>query len=205
MKLTLIGLNSYYESLWEELDLPEGIDATDVKNEILLRGGEFEVLYANAEFIKKQIGHISRKWNRTFTKWKAALDVEYEPLSNYDRTEIWTDTGNTTNHSTGTSTDSTTGGGNNSVINKRSAFNSETMKDNDTSTSTLSNTTSGNTSLTNDSNVSTNNSRSGHTFGNIGVTTSQQMLEAELDISLWNLVEHIADIFIQELTIPVYI
>ena len=40
--------------------------------------------------------------------------------------------------------------------------------------------------------------------GNIGVTTSQQMLEAELDIVTWNLYEHISDIFIDEFCILVY-
>lgn len=41
-------------------------------------------------------------------------------------------------------------------------------------------------------------------FGNIGVTTSQQMLKDELDIATWNLYEHISDIFIKEFCILVY-
>ena len=40
--------------------------------------------------------------------------------------------------------------------------------------------------------------------GNIGVTTSQMMLQSELDIARWNLYEHIADLFCQEFCIMVY-
>lgn len=41
-------------------------------------------------------------------------------------------------------------------------------------------------------------------FGNIGVTTSQQMLQSELDIARWNMYEHIADLFCQEFCVMVY-
>ena len=41
-------------------------------------------------------------------------------------------------------------------------------------------------------------------FGNIGVTTSQQMLQSEFDIARWNMYEHIADLFAQEFCIMVY-
>ena len=40
--------------------------------------------------------------------------------------------------------------------------------------------------------------------GNIGVTTSQQMLQSEFDIARWNMYEHIADLFCQEFCIMVY-
>lgn len=40
--------------------------------------------------------------------------------------------------------------------------------------------------------------------GNIGVTTSQQMLKSELDIQLWNEFNHIADLFINDLCTRVY-
>ena len=43
-----------------------------------------------------------------------------------------------------------------------------------------------------------------YTHGNIGVTTSQQMLKSELDIQLWNEFNHIADLFINDLCIRVY-
>lgn len=53
-------------------------------------------------------------------------------------------------------------------------------------------------------NLASSGKHSGHMYGNIGVTTSQQMLQSELDIAEWNLYEHIADVFVRELCIPVY-
>lgn len=47
-------------------------------------------------------------------------------------------------------------------------------------------------------------SHSARLFGNIGVTTSQQMLESELDIAMWNIYEHMTDLFLQEFVLPVY-
>ena len=46
--------------------------------------------------------------------------------------------------------------------------------------------------------------RESHIHGNIGVTTSQQMLKSELEIQAWSIYQHIADIFCKELLITVY-
>ena len=43
-----------------------------------------------------------------------------------------------------------------------------------------------------------------HMYGNIGVTTSASMLSEFYNISKWSLLEHICDVFISELLIPVY-
>ena len=48
------------------------------------------------------------------------------------------------------------------------------------------------------------NIHTAHMYGNIGVTTSASMLREFYDIALWNLYEHISDVFISELLIPVY-
>lgn len=48
------------------------------------------------------------------------------------------------------------------------------------------------------------NIHTAHMYGNIGVTTSAAMLKEFYDIARWNLYEHISDVFISELLIPVY-
>lgn len=45
---------------------------------------------------------------------------------------------------------------------------------------------------------------SGHIHGNIGVTTSQQMLQSELDIARFNIYDELAWLFLRELTIYTY-
>lgn len=97
-KLTLTGMWQYFKSLEENKDLfdnltlPDGIDKDTLMENILLQGGEFETMYGDPWFMRDAIGTWSRKWQRTFEKWIAALAVEYNPLENYDRLEAWTDT-----------------------------------------------------------------------------------------------------------------
>lgn len=187
-KITLMGLSKYYsqmgKSLWDGFTIPSGIDRNVLVDSIILRGGEFEVLYADPEFYKQAINAFFRKHNRTFTKWYEALQIEYNPLENYDRLEEWND------KATGKSNDKSSG----SVTNKVSAYN----------TSNLQTVSKDDTTASSDTSMENENKRTGRAHGNIGVTTSQQMLQSELDINAWNLYEHIADLFCDELTIMVY-
>lgn len=53
-------------------------------------------------------------------------------------------------------------------------------------------------------NDSYTNTHKYHGYGNIGITSAQQLLQAELDVARWNLYEHIADLFCNEFCIMVY-
>lgn len=199
-KITLIGfenyLNGYNKSLFEKLALPEGIDKDTLTNNILLRAGEFETLYSNPDFLIDAISLWGKKYARTFTKWLAALNVEYNPLENYDRIEEWEEHSHNDGH---THDDSTNNGGINNE-NKVSAYDSDDYQPHDISSSLS------NSEIHSDTRVdaSNDNNHTGRIHGNIGVTTSQQMLQSELDIAAWNIYEHITDLFITEFCIMVY-
>lgn len=114
-KMTLIGLINYYDNvdqsedtLFDNLNLPEGIDKNTVINNIIMKGGEFPILYPNAPYVRAYIGVWSNKWYRTFDKWYAALNLNYNPLHNYDRIENITDDITTSGSKTGSTTDGTT-------------------------------------------------------------------------------------------------
>ena len=217
-KITLIGLYRWLNA--ENIDLfdafkslPEGIDKETLVNLILTEGGEFEPLYADANMMKGQIELFVSQHMRTFTKWVKALAIEYNPLENYDRVEDWTDvnhniessTGNIKNNSNGNSNSNNTDNTNNSV----SAYDDNSMSPRDSSIT--SSNSSANSSASSNSNSITNGSsdgnstHTGRTHGNIGVTTSQQMLQSELDIARFNIYQHICDLFIDELLLAVYI
>ena len=229
MKVTLIGLQHYLhnldDDLFKNLTLPEGINKDTLTDNILLRGADFEVLYSDPYFVQDAIGLWSRKWQRTFEKWVEALSLEYNPLENYDRKEDWSDTLNkgvktnarrdSGNTRTFDNTDTTTPGTTITEETKVSAFDSSTYQPSQQVTTTP----SGNGDVLahagtvkdeygeGSSGSETENSktvRDGRIHGNIGVTTSQQMLQAELEISEWNLYEHITDIFLSEFVIPIY-
>ena len=90
-KMTLIGMYNWDNTLFSNLSTPTGIDNSLLIDTILLNGGEFEVLYADVDFMKNAIGRWSNKWQRTMERWIAVLEKEYNPIENYDRIEDWTD------------------------------------------------------------------------------------------------------------------
>lgn len=96
-KLTMISFNSYLQqiyngqTLFDLLTLPDGISKDDLVDNIILQGGEYEVLYSDPVFMREAIGLWGRKCYNTFLKWITAQNIEYNPLENYDRIEGWTD------------------------------------------------------------------------------------------------------------------
>ena len=190
--LSLIGLYNYDNTLFDGLTLPAGIDKDICVNEILRRCGEFELIYSDLDFNKAMIAQFGNKHNRTFTKWVEGLAEEFNPLHNYDRHEIYTDT-----HKSNAVSNSATSTSSN-ADRKVSAYDASTMqpKENETSGG------SGTGSAVNSSNDEVKHEA--HLYGNIGVTTSTQMLEDFLRVERWNIYEHIADIFCDEFCIPVY-
>ena len=176
-KSTIYAYDYYLEDgLFRDLELPEGIEKDILVSEILLQCGEMQPVFTNAEFMQSMIGFWSEKWYSTFEKWLAAATAEYDPISNYDRHEEWTD-----------QIYNSAGG---SASTSKSAYDSATLTPYDK----VETSNSGNSFDT----------RNGHTYGNIGVTTSQQMLEAEYKIAAWNIYEHIKDLFMQEFCIMIY-
>lgn len=245
-KITLLGFSRWMSDNSDDLfkafnDLPAGIDKDVLVNNILLRGGEFEVIYSDPYFMQESIYTWLAKWQRTIEKWLAALAVEYDPLNNYDRHEEYTDTegiGDTETRS-GTRTDSRSGSnsatsaaatnttgsdtGTAGTENQVSAFNASTYQPKDRSDTTTGSTTSSSTGTTSTNSAASLDSGSestadtraasrnrllqhtAHLFGNIGITTSQEMLLAELSVAEWNLYDHITDLFLTEYIIPVYV
>lgn len=203
-KITVIGLYNYDQHLFDGLHFPAGIDKTTAVNTILINCGEFEPLFADYDFFKFAIGTWSNKWQHTFEKWIKAQSIDYEPLYNYDRYEKYTDdrtgTASTTEKGKGTETDTGT------VTNEHtvSAYDSSSYQpeDKNVTTNNLKNDSSFDNSGTQNTNEKI--THDAHLYGNIGVTTSQQMLKDELEISAWNIYEHISDLFKTELTILVY-
>lgn len=199
--MTLNGIYQYDNTIFDLLSLPEGIDKETLVDNLIVRSGDFEVMYPDADFLKLSIGAWSRKWQPTFIRWINALNLEYDPLENYNRYEHWTD--NKDSQVYGAAIGSTSGATDSTNTNKVSADdagNDFTAKDQTEIHGTDSGSTLSNTSNT----VDDNNEHDGRIHGNIGVTTSQQMLKSELDIGYWNIYEKITDMFLTEFIIPVY-
>lgn len=236
----MLGMSNYLPDIFDDLTFPAGIDKDIAVDEILLKCGEFEILYSNPAFLKQAITHWGKKHYRTFDKWVNALAIEFEPLYNYDRHEEYTDnkvssgssesgsasagsrkSNNGTNAQSISATSTSTDGGS---TNQRdvSAYDSATYEPREKEIGTNSGTSSGNgiannrssetsneiDQSSNKTNMQSNASEklihSAHLYGNIGVTTSTQMLEDYLRVERFNIYEQIADIFVDEFCIRVY-
>ena len=96
MRMTLIGMYKYDNTLFDNLTLPDGYDKDTFLETLLLEHGEKPVMYSDVDFMKFTVGAISRKWELEFERIFQALTAEYNPIENYDRIEDWTDDDNTT-------------------------------------------------------------------------------------------------------------
>ena len=223
-KITLYGMTKYMQDheddLFVNLDLPEGMEKDTLVDVILYKGAEFGVLYGDPYFMQSMIGIWSAKYQHTFERWVAALSIEYNPLENYDRMEEWSD------ENSGTSETSTSVTNSNSVDvsttsgtevdatteTQVSAYDSATYQPqnkviedrNESNTITTGTESEGSSSTTGSVTDSETKTRTGRAHGNIGVTTSQQMLEAEWAVARLNIYEEAADLFLSEFCIFVY-
>lgn len=226
--VSLLGLKRLNDGILGELVVPDGVDVELVKDNLLAETAELEVIYPDAVFMQAMIGRWSAKelpiWERLY---KTTL-LEYNPIENYDRMEEWTEAEdtkkNTEADATGTSRTDTDGtstrqSNTDGVINDQkyvSAYNevefTPTERDNNTQNEKNESeqkdigTVSVKTSAENTTDETGNRNllRKGRAHGNIGVTTSQQMIEAERDVALYNIIDVIINSFKNRFCLQVY-
>lgn len=218
--LSILGMYQYSPDVFDLFKLPDGVSLDSVRDNILMELAELELLYPSNTFMKTAIGIWSSKQLPIWEKLYATTKLEYNPIHNYDRTEEWTEeeTGNRNENRTqslesnGESSGAVQSSGVDTVKNDVSAFNESTYTPKELQTTTLGteNTSSGTakqtTDITDDTdeNSSRNNTRTGRTFGNIGVTTTQQMIEAERNVVKFNIVDYIVEDFKQRFCLLIY-
>lgn len=169
--ISILGLYNLNDTLFDDLVIPENMDSELLINNLVTELAELELIYSDFNFMKFMIGVWSRKELPTWERVYKASIKDYDPIENYDRIEEWNDTvdsnsaGNTSLNGTGT------------VQHDVAGFNSSSLVN-----STKDTTTENNTGFSSD-NSSSSGYHTGRVHGNIGVTTSQQMLQSELDIA----------------------
>ena len=220
------ALLAYDNTLFDNFTAPTDPEGTQVDldliiNRILYKYGDAPLFTPDPAVMKFYIGQWSKRrlplWNRFY---KAILE-EYDPLSNYDRTEKTTDylthghkvvTNDDLKHGHKVVTNDDLKAGT-SVENQISADNASTYQpdskaiNSGTDERDIDETHSGTDERDVDETHSGTDKRDydSHIHGNIGVTTSQQMLQSELDIiPELDLVDFIADDFHSEFNLMMY-
>ena len=181
--LTVMGLYNYDPTIFDSMVLPVGMDKPKLINQIILETAELEVIYPAPGFFKTAVGLWSATRNLSWDRiYKASL-LEYNPIENYDRQETETITGTQAHSGKDTTTNTGTSSGSGSDTNKIAGFDSNTLVDHDSSSTTASSTASGTTELTHGEQIADSHTKTSRIRGNIGVTTSQQMLEQEIAVT----------------------
>ena len=220
-RLTLMGLYNYDSTLFDALTLPEEYDKDTFIESLMIEHGEKCVLYADFDFMKYSIGAWGRKWALELERIAQALQAEYNPIYNYDRYEESTDGEgrkytSTTNagHKATDSPDFTVSQTvDGTTEHKVSADNSSDYQPESKDITNAGTTkTSGKAQdLAETSNSKTDDSETrnlkhnAHLYGNIGVTTSAQMVTEVVEQRYkYNLYGTAARIFANELLIGIY-
>lgn len=221
--LTVEGLYNYDNTLFDGFNVPEGLVKHIAIDAILMRTRELEILYPDFTYMKNRITIWSNKYQINWKKLYDTTVLEYNPIENYDRMEDWTDTDdetstsardntrNTTNTVKSTSTNEVMNSVN--VTDQNTAFNAgltdhakQITDGNTTENGSITNTETGKDT----ENENVNGGRTGHhtktgrAHGNIGVTTSQQMIQSERDLVVFNLYDVIAESFIENFCLMIY-
>jgi hypothetical protein len=191
---------------------------------ILYEAATLEAYYPDPNFMKFMIGRWSFMNQSVWQKLYDTTVLEYNPIFNYDRTEEWSeneqmlDKRTLTGTERETSTDNSSGeirssGTVQSELNV-SGYNEssyvpreQTIETPDTLTSNTSETdriVSIDKNDTENMDRKRDNIRTGRAFGNIGVTTTQQMIQQERETVLFNMYKVITDSFIERFCLMIY-
>lgn len=218
--ISLLGLMQVHRDVLDDLALPEAVDRETLIDNLLLETAELELLYSRPETLKTMIAVWSKKQLPVWTKLEETLHFEYNPIHNYDRTETHTDLEtrdlvgtNDRTYSSSQKRDNTTDVTQNETGTlSKAAYDSGTMvdaegtQDNRFSTQTDDETvTRSDTDNTDSTDTGTvNHDFNMHSEGNIGVTTTQQMIEQEREIRKFNIYDYIINEFKTRFCILVY-
>lgn len=197
--INLIDLYGY--SMFDNIVYPQNLDKNVIINTIMDNCAMYTPIYTDINLLTMKINNFFLKYQNTFNKLYDAYSIDYNIIDNYNRKESYTTTDdqNVTDNAIYSSSTNQTGI-NSSLVSPDDSNNFV----NDTRLETSDN--SKLSSTNNVTNISKNTrSHELHAYGNIGVTTSQQMLESELEIRpKLNIYEIIANFFFKEFVLYTY-
>lgn len=98
--LSFNGLLAGYPPLFDDLKVPAGVSKEAVCNQLLFDTLELEVLYTDGPTMQRALGVFSETMLPSWTRYAAALGLDYDVLASDDRTRT------TDHHGTNSSTNS---------------------------------------------------------------------------------------------------
>lgn len=218
-KLTLWGMNEYLDGTLLDFlseSLPgDTFDADMMEELIYMECGDLFPYYQVPLYCKAQIKNFFDRNKEQFKRVWEALYSEYNPIENYDRIEAWSDShSESTRDSESLSMSSSesvsaltssSDSQSSSATGDISAFNSPTLQPQSASSGnaqtagrTTNDTRGTSNSLRAGLNVKDNIARDEHrgrVHGNIGVTTSQQMIQQSIELGSFDIYIWVVTLF----------
>lgn len=213
-------LYDYDNSIFTDIYV-KGVSKEQLIEHFLLSYGDLTPVYQEPIYLRRHVTSVARSLQWAIDHLWDVTQLEYNPIENYDRRESWTDSGNGTFQKGRVDTEETyqkgsvktTFGKVSDATHKVAAFNSSTpevantdnIADSGSDTQSFTPDTS-NGSVTNALDSSTTNGiHEGRIHGNIGVTTSQQMMQAEIDLTkAYNFLDEVCKLYADRLLIGVW-
>lgn len=228
--LSMLGLYQINKNLFDDILLPAGIEneRETIKNILLLNSAELEVLYPDPDTMRAALGLYSHERIDSWTKLYDTTVLKYNPIWNKDGTVTETEkinsngnrntkgheSGNTQNSGSSETSQSTSNSNTNNhfVYGYNEATGAQDSRSEDSGSTSgngrQSDSTSGSHALdrSDSEDHADNSSRttSRTEQGNIGVTTTQQMIHEERDVDEFSIIRYIVNDIIHAMCILVY-
>ena len=210
--MSILSLYNYDNSIFNDLEVPEGMDKDNTIDNILLECAELSLVYTEPVFMRRAIKQWSDKEQKIWEKLWATENLEYNPIWNVDGTvtefetierdktndiDRTTSTGEMTSDDVEqTTTDSVTG------------YNSTAWQDHTKSVidsdRDISRSVSGSDNVDESESEDSERSLVTKRTGNIGVTTTQQMIREEREVAQFNTIDYITQSFKKRFCVMVY-
>lgn len=212
-RISLYGFYQYDNTLFDGVVLPSGMDRDILIADIMRNSGDLYTYYQVPEQLKRNITFWFSRRLFDFERMFQALRAEYSPIENYDRIESvkreHKNSGQDKEVITLGSKSTLTHSGNDIAETQVSAYNESEYTNRDKETQNYNTTTetqgSGNDTTTTDYGMTRNESEEARVHGNIGVTTTQQMINEEMKLrAQYDIYRIIAMEFEREFLVQIY-
>lgn len=202
--LSILALYNYDENIFDGMNVPDGMSKVTTVENILLECAELSLIYTDPLFMKKAIKQWSDKEAKIWEKLWATENFEYNPIWNVDGTvtekeTVERDRTNDIDRSTSssqvdhsTNTESVTG------------YNSSTWQDHTKNVADGTINASGSDNVDESESEDTERNLETRRTGNIGVTTTQKMIQEEREVAVFNTIDYITNSFKKRFCVMVY-
>ena len=216
----LLDLLYFDDTIMDNFAVPDGIDRQLALDTIYQRCGLTPLYHPEPAWLKFYVGRWCNKNLKTWEELYKTTIQDYNPIYNYDRTEETTDTRSGTRKMSEDTSSNTKQSGDSSVTDTSSDTGEHTISadnsDNyepgykdvssrqDSQTSESSNRVDVSGDRAVDETTGETYTHKLRAFGNIGVTTTQEMLEAQRKVVRYNIYDEIANSFKDEFCLYIY-